>query len=161
MAAAALVSFVALSGCGEPKSSKTAEPSVAQLQASAAASEAEADRLLAEVNASPAQAGALAAGDEKLKTGQYYDTLSFDAQPGQTIEITYDAKGYQAVFIVLGPDNKPDSESDGPAPGASGVSHIDDRIDIDRAGTWHALLSASAPGATGSYEVRVNKITTR
>ena len=161
-----------LAGCGQQQPAQAADPTVESLQAEAAQAEAQAARLEAEaLRAPPARAAApanaaggsplaLAAGDEKLKTGQYYDTISFDAQIGQIFNIVYDTQGYQPDLIVLGPDNKPDSESEGPAPDAkTGASHVENETTADRAGTWHVLLSSVVPGATGAYRVRVEKVT--
>src|SRR5665213_2849684 len=113
---AILAMGLALAGCDDKKSEQQAqepksvtqqaqatqpqqagEPTVEQLKAEAAHSEAEAQRLEAEATgqsqapagnapgAANATAGtpmALAAGDEKLQTGQYYDTIGLDAQAG-------------------------------------------------------------------------------
>jgi outer membrane murein-binding lipoprotein Lpp len=167
---AILAMALALAGCGKPhtQTAQSADPNVQQLDAQAKQLEAEANRLEAQAgqpaaaaapSAAPADNGAtaLAAGDEKLSTGQYYDTISVNVQAGQSFNVVYDAHGYQPVMIVLGPDNKPDSQSQGPTPDpTSGVSHVENETKADRSGVWHVLLSSLEPGATGAYGVRVD-----
>lgn len=160
-----------LCACGQRQAANQANaaaPTVQQLDAQAAQAEAEAARLEAQASGAPAAPAAapapggmaLAAGDEKLKTGQYYDTIGFDAHAGQTFNVVYDAHGYQPVIIVLGPDNKPDSQSQGPTPDpATGQAHVENETKVDRTGTWHVLLSSLQPGATGAYTVRVDSVT--
>ena len=171
---AILAVALALCACGSkqpPPQARTTDPTVAALDAEAAKAEAEASRLqgadAATATASPAATPGpaapsmtLAAGDEKLHTGQYYDTIGFTAQVGQTFKIVYDTQGYQPLLIVLGPDNKPDSQSQGPVPDASGEAHLENETTADRAGTWHVLLSSMNPGETGSYRVRIDTVTT-
>lgn len=180
---AILAMSLVLAGCGDKKPAHQAakpaaqqaqerEPTVKELDATAAQAEAEATRLEAEASRAPAgntpgaanaTAGtpmALAAGDEKLQTGQYYDTIGFEVQAGQTFNIVYDAQGYQPTLIVLGPDNKPDSQSQGPVPNpTTGQAHVESETKADRAGTWHVLLTSAQPGATGTYRVRIDKVT--
>jgi hypothetical protein len=167
----AVLCLLILAACGRPDPSpagdvvETATPhlTVEELRARALESEAEADRLLAELNGSKATgeglSGTLAAGDAQRKSGQYFDTVSFKGEPGQTVEITYDTKGYQGVLIVVDANDKVESQTEGPPPDAAGASQVVVRTIVDRAGTGRVLLSTSAKDATGSYQLHISKVT--
>ena len=137
-----------------------------QLEAKAQAAEAEANRLLAQAGQPPADQVAPGAApaqhslgptSEKLGSGQYYDTISFEGQPGQAVHLDYQAHGFTPMIVVMGPDRQVFSQSR-----AFGTAtHLDDDITPDRAGTWYVLLSATDVGAGGTYEVNMQKVTER
>ena len=148
----------------------SAQPTPEQLAANAAAAEAEANRLLAQTNGQAPQgnqadgqevggaAGAitrsLGPNSEKLGSGQYYDTVSFAAQAGETIHLDYQANGYTPVIVVLGPDREVFTQSR-----AFNSNHIDNDLTPDRPGTWYILLSATDVGAGGTYSFNMQRMT--
>jgi len=148
----------------------SAQPTPEQLEANAAAAEAEANRLLAQSGNQAAQgdqgdgqavggpAGAIARSlgpsSEKLGSGQYYDTVSFAAQGGETIHLDYQANGFTPVIVILGPDRQVFSQSR-----AFNSNHLDDDVRPDRAGTWYVLLSATDVGAGGTYTFNMQRVT--
>lgn len=147
-----------------------ADRSVEQLQAEAARDEAEANRLLAKANGqgvAPAAAPAtnevagthiLGTGSNKLRTGQYYEQVSFQATPGKTYRVNYDTRGYRPLIIVLDANNQMFSQTIA-AQTNSGDYHLEDEIKPDAGGAWHVLLSAAEPGAGGSFTVNMRTIT--
>jgi hypothetical protein len=143
-----------------------ANRSVEQLQAEAARAEAEANRLLAQANgqgAGPATNEAagthiLGAGSNKLRTGQYYEQISFQATAGKTYQVNYDTRGYRPLIIVLDANSKMFSQTIA-AQTNSGDYHLEDEIKPDAGGAWHVLLSAADPGAGGSFTVNMQTIT--
>ena len=146
-----------------------------QLEAKAQALEAEAQRLQnqangqaqpPQANAQPPQdnggggggmsgAGRLWANSEKLATGEPYNALSFTATAGHTYEVTYQAQGYTPQIIVLDTDRKPFTQSTA----MNGSTVVHDEIQPDKPGTWYVLLSAVGAGATGTYRVNIQELT--
>jgi hypothetical protein len=144
-----------------------------QLEAKARAAEAEADRLLAQngqggsQSAPPADNGGgggldgshqLGASNEKLNSGQYYETISFNAEAGQLYQLEYTTQGYTAAVVVLNGANQVVSRS---LAGPRSANHISDEIRPDSAGAWHILLTSAEPGATGQFTVQLMKMTER
>jgi hypothetical protein len=151
-----------------------AQPSVQQLEATALADEARAKQLEAQAQASQAQAGqpppspaagpsaagtqTLGPGDQTLQTGQYYKAIPIPMQAGDVYQVNYVAHGYTPSVLVLDQDKQPFSQtSAGPqlAPGQP----LSTEIRPDKPGTWYVVLTAAAPGASGTFEVNVQKIT--
>ena len=137
-----------------------------QLEAKAQAAEAEANRLEAQASGQPAPdqpvgggAGAvtrtLGPANEKLGSGEYYDTISFQPEPGRTYEVKYQAHGYTPALFVLGPDKQVFYQSKA----FGSATSLDDEIKPDRAGTWYVLLSAVGVGSGGTYEVNMQEVT--
>lgn len=174
---------LALAACSKPAPQQAAassslaassSPTVGQLQAQAAAAEAEAARLQAQAGgqaAAPAAApaagapegagevGELAASDQKLHSGQSYDTISFEAKTGDHVHITYLTKAFHPIGIVLGADKKPAHQFEALSPGGDGVWRAESDVKIDQDGRWYVLLSANDVGAAGPYRVNVERQT--
>jgi hypothetical protein len=174
-------SAFALAACGGPAPAAKApvlasaaasnddQLTVEQLQAKAAAAEADAKRLEAQAGqaaaapaAAPAASGSIAgtltlgAGDETLHSGQYYKTIPIPMNPGDVYQVNYTTHGYAPLIVVLDQNKQPFSQSTGgPQPGQP----LTTEIRPDKAGTWYLLLSALTPGASGTFEVNIQKIT--
>lgn len=175
---------LALAGCGgrsPPAATPAAQASDGamqtpeQLSAQAAKDEAEANRLLAQANAqgqgaapaalpgqpdppSPGPNGAvLGPNSQKLHSGQYYESINFNAVPGKTYMVTYDTQGYRPALIVLDGSNQMFSQSSATPQGA-GTYHLETEIKPDTGGNWHVLLSETDAGATGSFTVNLQEI---
>jgi len=144
------------------------QPSVQQLEATAAADEAKAKQLEAQA-ASPASANpaagpsaagsqTLGAGDETLHSGQYYKAIPIPMNPGDVYQLNYVAHGYSPVIVVLDQDKQPFTQSTA-GPNLQPGEPLTTEIRPDKSGVWYVLLSANAPGAGGTFEVNVQKIT--
>ena len=143
----------------------TGQPSVQQLEATAAAEEAKAEQLKAQAQASAPAAGpstagteTLGAGDETLHSGQYYKAVPIPMNPGDVYQVNYVAHGYSPVIVVLDQDKQPFTQSTA-GPNLQPGEPLTTEIRPDKSGVWYVLLSANAPGAGGTFEVNVQKIT--
>ncbi len=151
-----------------------AQPSVQQLEAIAQADEARAKQLEAQAQASQAQAGqaqpsqaaapsaagtqTLGAGDQTLQTGQYYKAIPIPMQAGEVYQVNYVAHGYTPTLLVLDQDKQPFSQTSG-GPQMTPGQPLSTEIRPDKPGVWYVVLTASAPGVGGTFEVNVQKIT--
>ena len=138
-----------------------------QLEAKATAAEAEANRLLAAAQpppAAPAQSAdaagtqTLGPGDETLHSGQFYKAIPIPMNPGDVYQVNYVAHGYSPVIVVLDQDKQPFTQSQA-GPNLQPGQPLTTEIRPDKSGTWYVLLSAAAPGAGGSFEVNIQKVT--
>ncbi len=172
---------LALAGCGDKsrpaasgspasgaQAANDAAPSAEQLSAQATKDEAEANRLLAQVNAqnqgaappvaAPRPSGAaLGPNSQKLHSGQYYETINFNAVAGKTYMVTYDTQGYRPALIVLDGANQMFSQSSSTQQGQTSY-HLEAEIKPESSGNWHVLLSEADVGATGSFTVNLQEI---
>ena len=176
--------LLGLAACGQKTAAPTAahtalgaaggagQPSVQQLEAVAQADEARAKQLEAQATqaqaaqsqpspaAAPAAAGTqtLGAGDQTLQTGQYYKAIPIPMQAGEVYQVDYVAHGYTPTLLVLDQDKQPFSQTSG-GPQLGPGQPLSTEIRPDKPGTWYVVLTASAPGAGGTFEVNVQKIT--
>jgi hypothetical protein len=149
-----------------------AQPSVQQLEAIAQADETRAKQLEAQASqaqaaqsqpspaAAPAAAGTqtLGAGDQTLQTGQYYKAIPIPMQAGEVYQVNYVAHGYTPTLLVLDQDKQPFSQTSG-GPQMTPGQPLSTEIRPDKPGTWYVVLTAAAPGAGGTFQVNVQKIT--
>jgi hypothetical protein len=149
-----------------------AQPSVAQLEAIAQADEAKAKQLEAQATqaqaaqsqpspaAGPSSAGTqtLGAGDQTLQTGQYFKAIPIPMQVGEVYQVNYVAHGYTPTLLVLDQDKQPFSQTSG-GPQLAPGQPLSTEIRPDKPGVWYVVLTTSAPGAGGTFEVNVQKIT--
>ena len=149
-----------------------AQPSVAQLEAIAQADEAKAKQLEAQASqaqaaqsqpapvAGPSSAGTqtLGAGDQTLQTGQYFKAIPIPMQAGEVYQVNYVAHGYTPTLLVLDQDKQPFSQTSG-GPQMTPGQPLSTEIRPDKPGVWYVVLTASAPGVGGTFEVNVQKIT--
>ena len=184
LCAATAAGLLGLAACGQKTAAPTAaqaapgaaggaaQPSVQQLEAIAQADETRAKQLEAQASqaqaaqsqpspaAAPAAAGTqtLGAGDQTLQTGQYYKAIPIPMQAGEVYQVNYVAHGYTPTLLVLDQDKQPFSQTSG-GPQMTPGQPLSTEIRPDKPGTWYVVLTAAAPGAGGTFEVNVQKIT--
>ena len=169
-----------IAGCGPKQSpaaavqaaaspSNDAQLTAAQLEAKAAADEAEANRLLAQTQqpqpaAAPAQAAGTAGtetlgpGDETLHSGQFYKAIPIPMNAGDVYQVSYVAHGFSPVIVVLDQDKQPFTQS-AAGPNLKPGDPLTTEIRPDKPGTWYVLLSAATAGSGGNFEVNIQKLT--
>ena len=178
----ALAAVLPLAACGGHGGSVRAPPAqvassapndaqltAQQLEAKAAAAEAEANRLLAQTQSQPAAAApaqgadatgtqTLGPGDETLHSGQFYKAIPIPMNAGEVYQVNYVAHGFSPVIVVLDQDKQPFTQSTA-GPNLAPGQPLTTEIRPDKPGTWYVLLSAATPGAGGTFEVNIQKVT--
>ena len=93
------------------------------------------------------EAGALADGDETLRSGEYVDTYTFTGTPGQRIQIDLTSEDFDTYLVLSPPDGEAIQDDDGG--GRTGHSRI--QADLTEAGTYTVFATSYAAAETGAY----------
>lgn len=97
-------------------------------------------------------AGTLAAGDPMFSEGEYYDSYTFQGQPGQRVTIDLDSTDFDTYLMLESPGGQREFNDDD---GGTGHSRID--LELSRSGTYTVYVTSYASGETGAYTVTVNQ----
>jgi hypothetical protein len=93
--------------------------------------------------------GSLAAGDRQLGTGEYYDTYTFEGQPGQHARLDVSSTQFDTYLILVDPSDEHQENDD--AEGLPGHSVIE--TEITDVGTYTVGVTSYKPGEGGAYEL--------
>jgi hypothetical protein len=96
------------------------------------------------------QSGALAAGDQTLRDGEYADGYTFEGRPGQHVRLDVSSSEFDTYLILNGPGGFHQENDD--VEGAAGHSVIE--ADLTEAGTYTVIVTSYAAGETGRYDLR-------
>jgi hypothetical protein len=100
---------------------------------------------------SQTRTGALAAGDQTLRDGEYADGYTIEGQPGQHVRIDVSSSEFDTYLILNGPSGFHQENDD--VEGAAGHSIIE--ADLTEAGAYTVIVTSYAAGETGRYELRM------
>ena len=96
--------------------------------------------------------GTLAAGDEQLRSGEYFDSYAIVVTSGQWIEADLTATGFDPYLIVTAPSGAQQENDD--HEGSRQRSYL--RFQAQETGTWRVLVTSYASGETGDYRLVVS-----
>jgi len=95
--------------------------------------------------------GTLAEGDEKLDSGEFVDTFTFDGRPGQQVYIDLEATAFDGYLVFLTPSGETVHNDD--AEGLAGHSVIE--APLSELGTYGVIVTSYRAGESGAYTLTV------
>jgi hypothetical protein len=95
--------------------------------------------------------GALAAGDDTLRSGEYVDAYTFEGIPGQRATIDVSSAEFDTYLIVVPPKGQRRENDD--VEGKPRHSVVE--TDITEAGTYKVWVTSYQKNERGSYELRI------
>lgn len=96
--------------------------------------------------------GRLAAGDATFSEGEYYDSYTFEGQPGQSVTIDLNSADFDTYLVLEGPDGHREVNDD-----ADSTTHS--RIDTQlwQLGTYTVYVTSYAASETGAYALAIDQ----
>lgn len=95
--------------------------------------------------------GALAAGDQTLRSGEFADTHRISFTPGAPVSIRMDSGQFDTYLIVRSPSGR-QQDNDDLRPG---ILHSGIDIPAAEAGEYQILATSYRPGEAGEYTIRI------
>lgn len=101
---------------------------------------------------SRAERGRLERGDRTLGSGEYVDTFTFDARPGQHVTIDLASKQFDTFLVVIpaGGDRVENDDVD------DNRGHSRLELDVAEPGSHRVLVTSYAKDEIGDYELRID-----
>ena len=96
--------------------------------------------------------GELGAGDSQLDDGEYYDSYTFEASPGQQVTVNLTSNAFDTYLLLISPGGE--SEMNDDFEESTAQSQI--TRSIDESGTWTVIATSYEGSETGSYVVTIN-----
>lgn len=100
-----------------------------------------------------AQQGTLAAGDEQLNSGEYYDAYQIEGRAGQQLRVSLSSTAFDTYLMLRGPDGSTFDNDD-----ADGTNSALD-VTLPANGTYRLLVTSYRSGETGGYSLSSNGAT--
>jgi len=97
--------------------------------------------------------GALAAGDQQLPTGEYYDEYQFQGEAGQSVSIRMDSSEFDTYIIYMDPNGANQQDNDDFAGGSGTNAGLD--ITLQTSGLHRVGATSYTSGTTGNYTIAV------
>ncbi|MXO72418.1 pre-peptidase C-terminal domain-containing protein [Alteraurantiacibacter buctensis] len=97
-----------------------------------------------------AQQGTLAAGDEQLNSGEYYDAYEIDGRAGQQLRVNLSSTAFDTYLMLRGPDGSTFDNDD-----SDGTNSALD-VTLPANGTYRLIVTSYRSGETGSYNLTTN-----
>ena len=98
--------------------------------------------------------GALASGDETLRTGEYVDEYTFEGRPGERVVVDLSSSGFDTYVMLVGPGEFREENDDWDD---TDVGHSVIEADLADAGTYQVLVTSFEAGETGAYALRIDR----
>jgi hypothetical protein len=95
--------------------------------------------------------GALASGDQTLRSGEYLDEYTFEGRPGQRVRVDVGSSDFDTYLMLMGPGEFRMENDD--VEGAPGRSVIE--ADLTEMGTYRVVVTSYSPDETGAYELSI------
>ena len=95
--------------------------------------------------------GELAAGDQTLDSGEYFDVHNFELQTGQSVTVDLYSTAFDTYLSVFSPSGTATRNDD--HEGSKDRSSV--TLVADESGTWSAAVTSYSPGESGSYNLHV------
>lgn len=96
--------------------------------------------------------GRLASGDATFSEDEYYDTYTFEGQPGQAVTIDLRSDEFDTYLVLEGPDGQRESNDD-----AESTAHSQIVTQLSQLGTYTVYVTSYAGRETGAYVVTINQ----
>src|SRR5256885_3798127 len=107
--------------------------------------------LLAQAGAPIVHRGALASGDQQLRSGEYYDTYEFQGRAGQRVVFDLTSTAFDPYLMVVAPSGHKEENDD--YNGSNTRSRLE--LALEETGTYRVLVTSYKKDETGAYELRI------
>src|SRR5256885_822329 len=107
--------------------------------------------LLAQAGAPIVHRGALASGDQQLRSGEYYDTYEFQGRAGQRVVFDLTSTAFDPYLMVVAPSGHKEENDD--YNGSNTRSRLE--LALEETGTCRVLVTSYKKDETGAYELRI------
>jgi hypothetical protein len=98
------------------------------------------------------ETGRLDGSDEKLRSGEFVDTYSFQGVPGQRIRLDLTSDEFDTFLLVQPPRGEAVQDDDGG--GRPGHSRVE--MDLTEPGTYQVFVTSYAADETGAYQLAMD-----
>jgi hypothetical protein len=96
--------------------------------------------------------GDLASGDSTFSDGEYYDSYTFEGQPGQSVTIDLNSDDFDTYLVLETPDGQKESNDD-----AESTAHSQIVSTLSQVGTYTVYVTSYGAAETGDYVVSVTQ----
>ena len=96
--------------------------------------------------------GSLAAGDQTLRSGEYFDNYTFEGRSGQRVVVDLTSSAFDPYLMVIAPSG--DKKDNDDYEGSSSRSRIE--LTLEETGTYRVLVTSYEKGQSGDYELRID-----
>jgi hypothetical protein len=96
--------------------------------------------------------GALAQGDKRLPSTEWFDLYVVDAAPGQTLTFALASEAFDPYLAVASPTGEVTENDDD---GQTTNSLVE--VQVAQDGRWYAIVTSAAPLLTGDYRLTVTR----
>lgn len=98
--------------------------------------------------------GALAAGDGTLRSGEFYDTYTFQGRRGQAVDIRLSSTAFDPYVMIAGPNNF-SQQNDDDAEGGQNNKNSRLLVTLPADGQYRVQVTSYASGERGAYRLSV------
>jgi hypothetical protein len=95
--------------------------------------------------------GALGSGDAQLRSGEYYDSYSFEGRSGQRVAFDLRSSVFDPYVMVIAPSG--DKKENDDWQGSNRHARIE--LTLEETGTYRVVVTSYAKDETGAYELRI------
>ena len=95
--------------------------------------------------------GTLAAGDQQLRSGEYYDEYTFEGRAGQRAVIEVTSTAFDPYVIVIAPSGEKQENDDWE--GSNTQARVEQTL--EESGRYRVLVTSYEGGETGAYQLRI------
>ncbi len=96
--------------------------------------------------------GSLTSSDVTFSDGEYYDSYTFEGQPGQSVQIDLNSDDFDTYLVLEGPDGQRESNDD-----ADSTAHSQIVTQLSQLGTYTVHVTSYGGGETGDYVVSISQ----
>lgn len=101
------------------------------------------------------ESGRLAAGDRTLRSGEFYDEYTFDAEAGQRAVFDLTSSGFDPYLMVVAPSG--DKQENDDWQGSSSHSRLE--LTLTESGSYRVIVTSYKKDETGAYTLRLEATT--
>lgn len=95
--------------------------------------------------------GTLAAGDQQLRSGEFYDEYTFEGRAGQRAVIEVTSTAFDPYVIVIAPSGEKQENDDWE--GSNTRARVEQTL--EESGRYRVLVTSYQGGETGAYQLRI------
>lgn len=95
--------------------------------------------------------GRLEQGDRELRSGEFYDTYSFEGRPGVTARVGLQSTDFDAYVIVVAPSGEQFENDDAEGQGTNSALELT----LAEVGTYRVHATSFAPQTGGAYQLQI------
>lgn len=99
--------------------------------------------------------GSLAAGDQQMQSGEYYDLHPLAGTAGQRVVVRVTSSDFDPYLLLIGPNGERHEIDDSPG----FATNCELVHELESSGAWQIGITSANPGETGSYQLTTATLT--